>query len=495
MMRSWWRLVWVGLAVLVAGCGVSPTSPPSTLALPTDQVGRYGPALNPDVLESIRALGLLPEYRLSLQLNVQQHRLIGDEVVVFPNRESTPLEELVFRLYPNLPQHGGQMEVGKVRVNGQTARTEQLASGTALRVDLPGPLDPGGVVQVQLPFELEVPQRDSGYVLFGQIGSVWSLPDAYPLLAVHDASGWHTDLAPPHGDAVFAEVAWYDVSLTVPPNMTLVATGTVVSHTLRTDGQRFYRVLGGPFREFAFLASADYTLAETSAYGTGVESYYLVGDETAGKAALWTAAAALRAYMEAFGPYPFAEMKVVEAPLGYRGMEFPGLSLIGQAVYDEQPDRQEFLIAHEVGHHWWYAQVGNDQVNAPWLDEALTEYSTTAYYRAVYGQGRVDTLINERWQVPYEVALNNGQDAVVGRPANAFGLNYEQMVYAKGALFFDALHRELGDATYLAVLREYLRRFQWGIATPEDLMTVAGQVSGRSLDELYSRWILSAEQP
>jgi hypothetical protein len=494
-MRRVWRLFWLSLGVVLAACGVPAEDPPATIAPVVDQVDRYHAALHPEVVAGIRERGPLPEYRLSLEVDPRQHRLEGTEILIYPNQTAATLTELVFRLYPNLPQHGGRMEVGKVQVNGQGVRTQELAARTALEVRLPEPLEPGATLQVELPFELEVPQRDSGYVLFGQIGSVWSLPDAYPLLAVHDAGGWHTDVAPAHGDPAFAEVAWYDVSLTVPPNMTLVATGTVVSHTLRTDGQRFYRVIGGPFREFAFLASADYALAETGAYGIGVESYYLVGDETAGKAALWTAAAALRAYMEAFGPYPYSEMKVVEAPLGYRGMEFPGLSLIGQALYAERPDAQEFLIVHEAGHHWWYAQVGNDQINAPWLDEALTEYSTTAYYEAVYGEGRVESLINERWQIPYEVAVNNGQDAIVGQPADAFGANYEQMIYAKGALFFNALREELGSETYLNVLREYLHRFQWRIATPEDFMAVAEQVSGRDLSGVYSRWILGVEQP
>ncbi len=483
------------LVALVVACDSPPVKPAATRTLDANQVDRYRAALHRDALEGVRALGPLPEYHLSFQLDVEKRRLVGDEVLLLPNRGATPLGELIFRLYPNLPQNGGRMQVGRVWIDGQAVEAEELAERTALQVKLATPLAPGAVMQVQLAFELDVPQRDTGYDLFGQVGSLWSLPEAYPLLAVHHAGGWQVDVAPAYGDPVFADVAWYDVSLTVPSNMTLVATGAVISHTLQSDGQRFYQVVGGPFREFAFLVSPDFALAETRAYGVEVESYYLVGDETAGKAALWTAAAALRAYAEAFGPYPFAEMKVVEAPLGYRGMEFPGLSLIGQGLYEERPDAQEFLVAHEVGHHWWYAQVGNDQINVPWLDEALAEYSTTAYYRTVYGEGRVATLINQRWQVPYEVAVNNGQDAVVGRPASAFGVTYEPMVYAKGALFFHALRAELGDVTYLAVLREYLRRFQWRIATPSDLMAVAEQISGRELDELYAYWILETEQP
>ena len=40
----------------------------------------------------------------------------------------------------------------------------------------------------------------------------------------------------------------------------------------------------------------------------------------------------------------------------------------------------EYLIAHETAHQWWYSVIGNDEINEPWLDEALTEYSTILYF-------------------------------------------------------------------------------------------------------------------
>lgn len=67
------------------------------------------------------------------------------------------------------------------------------------------------------------------------------------------------------------------------------------------------------------------------------------------------------------------------------------------------------------------------------------------------------------------------------------------MVYGKAALFFDSVRDHLGDETYHAALREYTRRFQWRIATPEDLLQVFESVSGQELDGLYQRWILSKQ--
>lgn len=436
-------------------------------------------------------LGPLPEYQLTLELDVAHRRLVGRQQVTFPNRTGVDLNEIVLRLYPNLPQYGGQMGIGPVWVNGERGTSYLRADDTSLLIPLSQQLAPEASATISMTFDVEIPQRDSGYVLFGYSQDIWSLPSAYPLLAVHDGSSWREDIAPAFSDAVFADVACYEVSLTLPSTLTLVTTGSVVSDNLTADGRRTHRIVGGPLREFTWLANPDYLVAETLAQGVSVRSYYLPGDEAAGQAALNTAAAALRIYSDAFGSYPYAEMKVVEAPVNYFGMEYPGLNLIGLALYRDRRAELEDRLAHEIAHQWWYAQVGNDQINTPWLDEGLAEYSTATYYREVYGQARVNTLINQRWLVPYQVAVDDGLDAIVNQPASAFGGEYEIIVYGKAALFFDALRQELGDETYQAVLREYLVRYRWRIATPSDFLGMAESVSGQDLDALYNHWILS----
>ena len=186
-------------------------------------------------------------------------------------------------------------------------------------------------------------------------------------------------------------------------------------------------------------------------------------------------------------------MSVAEAPLLHYGMEYPDLNLIGLELYRDQRGELEERVAHEVAHQWWYAQVGNDQVNVPWLDEGLAEYSTAIYYRQVFGQARANTLVNQRWLAPYQSAVENGYDAVVNQPSMAFGKEYEVMVYAKAALFFEALCQKVGEDTCQAILQEYVTTYRWQIATPQDLLQVAESVSGQDLDGLYNRWILSKQ--
>lgn len=496
------RLVWLSTLCLLALLGV--------LASCDFGSGTPTPTL-PEQLSPLHGLpefGPVPEYHLKLALDPQDPRLRGSQRVTIPNRTGAYLNEIVFRLYPNLPQYGGKMNIGPVWVDGERTATSLRAEDTSLVVPLSEPLWPEESVSISMTFDVEIPRRDSGYVLFGESQGIWSLPDAYPLLAVHrsatgrstagsaiqgsDGSVWHEDLAPPHGDAVFAGAALYDVKLTLPPTLTLAATGSVLTHTATVDGQRRHHVIGGPLREFAWLASEDYAVAETDAYGTTVRSFFLPGDEAAGQAALNIAAAALRIYADAFGPYPYPTMTVAAAPLEHFGMEYSGLNLIGVDLYRDQRHELEIRVAHEIGHQWWYAQVGSDQVNTPWLDEGLTEYSVATYYGQVYGQERANEIINQRWQIPYEGLVGKGLDGAVDQPSSAFGPEYEVIVYAKAALFFDAVRQAVGDEMYEAIVREYLAQFRWEIASPEDFLEIAESVSGQDLGGLYDRWILGS---
>lgn len=500
MVSSRWLriLLFAGIVGILAACFTPPADPTTGGVVPDEPTSPPPTVLSVPTAEEVSPF---PEYRLNLTLDPADRRLAGEQRVTVPNHTGVDLDEIVFRLYPNLPQYGGLVGVGPVWVDGKRVAASYRTDGTSLVIPLDRPLAPETSVTIELTYDVGIPYRESGSVLFGYSQGIWSVPDGYPLLAVHGGSmgltgsdsHWYEDVAPPHGDAVFAEAALYDVTLTLPPTLTLVTAGSVASDTLDANGQRTYHIVGGPLREFAWLASADYQVAETAADGTVLRSYYLPGDEATGEETLNIAAAALRAYEEAFGPYPFDEMSVAAAPLLHFGMEFPGLNLIGLDLYHEQSGQLEDRVVHEIAHQWWYAQVGNDQVNTPWLDEGLAEYSMAIYYDHVFGEERANTLVNKRWLMPYQVVVENESDAVVNQPSSAFGWEYEVIVYEKAALFFDALHEELGDETFKAVLREYVDRYRWGIATPDDFLRVAESVSAQNLDALYNHWILSKQ--
>jgi len=484
------------LILLCSGCATSKQPP--------DPMARYHPALQPEARAQLSQLGKLPRYDISVRIDPSaEAEVVGTQRVAIYHEGPDELTALYFRLYPNQMRYGGVMSIGGVTINGQTAAFNYASDNTAVHIALPQALPPESRADVDLSFELQVPQRDGGYLLLGESQGILTLPMFYPILAVRELHGgepaWNLDIAPPaFGDVGYIQAGLYQVTATLPSDMVVAGTGAVITRTQSSQLANYddLVLVGGPRREFMLIMSPLFQTVDMGACGARVTSYFLPEDRATGLVALQYAAAALRVYCDRFGPYPYREMEVVASPTRYFGMEYPGLNLIGVELYQQQKKDLEFLVVHEVAHQWWYSIVGNDQVNAAWLDEGLAEHSTYAYYEAVYGNDDAEWIWDQRWRAPYQYAVEQGLDTVVSQPLSGFTvINYETMTYAKAALFFDSVRRQVGDETYYRLLREYLARNRWGLAEPADFLTVAEEVSGQSLGELYRQWILTASTP
>jgi aminopeptidase N len=315
------------------------------------------------------------------------------------------------------------------------------------------------------------------------------------MLALRDHQGWHRYVPPAYADASSCDTALYRVSLTLPELLKPVAPGVSVRQPADADGMVTWEYTTGPVREFMVIASSNYQLAETQVGDIRVSSWFLPQDREAGRAALTHAAASLRVYQDWFGPYPFPDLAVVQAPLGFHGMEFPQLSLIGSELYRQKRHDLEYLVVHEIAHQWWYNQVGNDQIRYPWLDEGLADYSVYIYFYQVYGRSYADGFKEKRWATIYRYLVSEGKDGPVNLPAFNFGDQYEQMVYGKAALFFHALHEKTGDIAFRLALRQYVDALRYKTSTPDRLMAVMNEATGQDLTVLYNQWIRAVGAP
>lgn len=470
-------------SLLVEAGLITPTPTP-------DPFTHYRAILQPWARADIEAAGPLPRYHITAQLNSAQTAIEGVMQVVIPN----PQPELVFRLYPNVDSYGGAMQITQAQIDDSPVEFTPLAGNTAIRLALPAPSDspPPDPVTVKLAFTTQLgsePGDQDSYTLFGWNESTLSLPGFYPTLAVQQGSNWVLDRPPSHADVLFNEVALYQLDITLPAELVVAAGGVTLNVIDNPNNSRTWQITGGPLRDMTVIAGPFQALSQNAA-GATVTAYYLPGHQAGAQAVLAHATASLRLYSDTYGPYPYTELDVVEAPLNVRGMEYSGLALIGTELYTEQREFLTFLVAHEVGHQWWYGLVGNSPYQHPWLDEGLTEYGAFDYYRGVFGQSKAEKLLTGRWQIPFEVATNGGVDGTVDRPAAEFDpVSYELLVYVKAALFFNALRQQLGDDMYKQVLQTYYMENRYQIVTPQTFLATAGRVSGQNLNPLAETWL------
>ncbi len=452
-------------------------------------------------------LGAIPQYNIDVRVADDRRTFDAGMQLSYTNLEDVPLDRLYLRLLPNghSSYGNGLLVVEEVQVDGQPAETSLSPDLTALDVHLPSALAPGENARLTITFNGVVPldfggeDTPAGYGIYNLANNVLALSGWYPVLAVYDEDGWNLDPVSPIGDSLYSDMAYYTVRLNAPADQIVAATGVVVDEQ-KESGRKTYQIESGPARDFFIIMSQDFEIASQTVDGTQVNSYFLPGHKDAGQQALDIAVGSLLVYNERFGIYPYTELDVVEAPMrNAAGVEFPGTVLIGAYLYDD-PEQVTFAIAtaHEVAHQWWYNIVGNDVFDDPWLDEALTSYVSSLYYEFGPPLSTPDWLI-DNWQSRYEDARSKGGDDLITESLAHFeslenpGL-YGAIVYRKGALFFDALRKEIGDRAFFEALRNYYHDYQYKIARPENLLDAFEEAAGRSLDDFYQEWLYSIPQ-
>ena len=171
-------------------------------------------------------------------------------------------------------------------------------------------------------------------------------------------------------------------------------------------------------------------------------------------------------------------------------MEYSSLVVVEDGLYPGVAG-VEWLTAHEVAHQWWTIVVGNDQIDEPWLDEGLTQYSTMLYYEKVYGKQRGDAIVQSVFVQTYESLKRRGRDLPAGLPANAYPPDlYWDIVYDVGALYFHELRERVGDEAFFDILETYFTRYRYQIATSASLLETVEEITGDPQLDLYERWIL-----
>jgi aminopeptidase N len=465
-----------------------------------------------DVLPDLRATisaetaERLSDYRLEATLDPATSAIAGEAAVTYHNTAATPLDEIYFRLYPNAGYYGeGALTIDAASAAGTAVTPVLEVDDTALRVDLPAPLAPGETVAIELDFTTTVPTDSTGsYGIFTRDSAegTWILADWHPVLAVYeDDLGWVIDPATSFGDPTYAASSLYDVTITAPPDLTVVASGLAVAAAER-DGLVAHHYVAGPAREFTLVVDDDYEAVSTEVDGTTITVYTEpeLAATVAGEATLDAAAAALTVFGERFGPYPFAELDLVQARLnGALAVSWSGIIFLdgpallgGFAVGD--PVGFETVVAHEVAHLWWGGSVGSDSNKHGFINEGLATVSSLLYLEWTAGEAAAAAEL-QAWVVGPARALLRRGDAVVDLPI-AEGQDPDARAwatYAKASLGFLAIRQQVGDEAFIAGLARYADRFAFGIAEPVDLRRAFEQASGQDLTELWRHWFDAAE--
>jgi hypothetical protein len=456
------------------------------------ELSEFEQNLVPEAFPVLEQMQDAPYYLMDITLDNTLQSVKGRLAVHYTNTSTDELPYIVFQLFTVV--YGGSVMLGEVSVDQKPVNLDVVEDGTVIHVLLETPLKPGKSIVIDMPFESSIPREMGGnYGLYGYFEDVLVLDGFYPLLAVYDEGIWHTNITSPNGDIKYEEMSLYQVWLSAPAELSVINSGTVVSQQ-ESKGTQTLQMVAGPVREFYLAASEKYLTHERMVDGVKLLSTGVEGTEDTIEYALDIGEASLQSYTARFGAYPYSELDIVSTPMQALGMEYPGvstlaISLYGQNSTDAGMDRDmlDSVIAHEIGHQWFFNLVGSDQIEEPWLDESMTQYIVGLFYEDTYGESAAEEYReswNGRWSsVDYA-------EMPIGRPSYAYeGSEYSAIVYGRGPYFLMALQDSMGEAAFAQAMKTYFETYEWKIATGADFQEHMQEACGCDLSALFEGWV------
>lgn len=492
-------------------------------------------------------------YKITATLNDKKHELAATLELDYKNNSDGPLSILYLLLPANA--YGSQrsafakqqLEKGKTRfyfadpkdmgnfsdlniqVDGKRVEVEiDRNNPDVAKVKLARAISAGASVKITTPFLYKIPAIFSRG---GHAGQQYLMTQWYPRVAVYDRDGWHPQPYLDQGE-FYAEFGNFDVTLTLPENYIVGATGVLETASERdflskkaadTEGSLLIK------NEKLKIKNGATTTSDKAKVSSGVDSFpksserlktihyvaekvidfawfadkrfmVLRGDTAlasgkkvdvytyfAPKFAQMMAKSAFFAkrsiafYSEHVGEYPHPQASVVMADEGFGGgMEYPMITVLN-GEYD--PKTLDGLIAHELGHNWFQGILASNERDHAWLDEGLNTYHEHFYTTGYYGNpSLVDNGVPSFFvknsdvtegDIFTQIPIFERRDQAPETPSDDLTTgNYGVSAYAKPGLALGVLAKHLGQDKFEELMKKYFIDWQFKHPQPSDFRKI-----------------------
>ena len=496
-------------------------------------------------------------YQIEVQLDDINHRLLGNIKWTYTNQSPDTLFEMYIHLWPNAYRDDetafAKQQLAQLRTDFHFTSTADRGGIDSLAFRVDGtpvelkafqgqadvvvisldnrPLPPGKTMTVETPFRVKIPAAISR---LGHEGQAYQISQWYPKPAVYDKDGWHPMPYLDMGE-FYSDFASYDVYITLPDNYQVGATGMLQNQDelrrlreLSLQTRQYLDTLRHPARgrveepfppsapgwkilhyradnvhDFAWFADKRYkhlqdTLRLPSGRVITAAVFFTKTEENLWKDALSYVKRSTRFYAEKVGEYPYMQVTAVQgALLAGGGMEYPMVTIIAEAGNAAALDR---VIAHEVGHNWFYGVLASNERDFAWMDEGLNSYYERRYMQAYYPDSYAEPLPNlltggddvSQEMALWEVVNCRHIDQAASTHSGAFRpVNYYLGAYAKPALALAQWEGYRGAQRVDSAMQQYYRQWQFKHPQPDDLKAVLEKASGDELTWLFDGFLYS----
>ncbi len=481
------------------------------------------------------------DHTIQVELDDKTHFLHGTMKMNYTNNSPDTLNYIYMHIYPNAysvdnsafsrqavengsTQHylskksdWGFIDSLKFVQDGMPAKIAMTGDVDIIRLMLPQAIYPGQSTEIVTPFRVKIPKTFSR---LGHEGNSYQITQWFPKPAVYDNEGWHPMPYLDQGEFYY-EFGSYDVSITLPENYVVMATGNLqtksekqflddkvkqaITDSFKTtqkgkiksaENKKTIRYTEDNVHDFAWFADKawlvrkDTIAVPNSDLITTAYVAYRPESHKDWASSLKATKDAVRIYSERVGAYPYKTVKVVEGALSAGGgMEYPTVTVIAPG----NGSMNDVVVIHEVGHNWFQGILGSNERMYPWMDEGINSY----YEKIVMAE--TDTakkikILEDLQDRAYALPMATRKSFAIGLPSEEYtNAAYGMDVYGKSPAMLQWLAAYMGQGNFDKAMQAYFQKWKFKHPQPSDFETIFKQHSSKNLDWFFADGLYSGK--
>ena len=478
-------------------------------------------------------------YQIDAKYDPQRHTVDAIETLTYHNLTGQPLSRFPFHLYLNAfqpkstwmreahrdgglrasqfasldPKEYGSNEITSFEVVGVGDLTKEMKfispddgdadDKTVFEVQLPRPVAPGQDVQFKIKFRAKFPEvvARTGYKRTFLLAGQW-----FPKVGVWWNGAWNCHQFHAMTE-FFADFGTYDVKITLPKNYVIGATGVQTGESDNSNGTKTVTFHAEDVHDFAWTADPNFKVVESEFNGSvGLVRIRLLSYTSHSRSRqryLDVMKGTMQRFDQWYGPYPYAQITVVDPPHGADeagGMEYPIFITAGTSWFALKGDHEtELVTEHEFGHQYWYGMVATNEFENGWLDEGINSYSEVKVLDDIYGPNASnvnllgaqmgDASVMRGYYLPYAETDSLARPSYIDMSSGSYGA----VTYGKTAMMLLSLEAILGEKTLRNALHVYFMKYRFTHPTQEDFMRTVNEVAGQDLNWYWQQAVYGTQ--
>ncbi|WP_293312688.1 M1 family aminopeptidase, partial [Pedobacter sp. UBA5917] len=204
--------------------------------------------------------------------------------------------------------------------------------------------------------------------------------------------------------------------------------------------------------------------------------------------------------------FPFQKVGFVGVPdFQFGGMEHPGeVQYKASALFlDQGATKDQFisrsnLISHETAHMWFGDLVTMKWFNDVWMKEVFANFMADKVTEKLMGKSTFDLkFLQDHYPAAYGVDRTLGANPIRQQLDNLqeAGSMYGNIIYHKAPIMMRQLELLMGKDNFQKGIREYLKKYAYGNATWNDLITILSKYTKSDLYSWNKVWVNEPGRP